>query len=443
MACQPVTTNQTLEEASTDLPNIIFIMADDLGYGDLGSFGQRVIQTPNLDQMAKEGMRLTQCYAGSPVCAPSRSCLMTGLHTGHTTVRGNFGKTGVLGLAGNPGRVPLKAEDLTIAEALKEGGYVTGMFGKWGLGEPNTTGHPNDQGFDTFFGFLNQRRAHNYYPEYLWHNKEKVELAGNLGDKEEEYAHDKFSEKALDFVREHRDRHFFLYLPYTVPHARYQIPDTSPYTAEPWEEKEKIHAAMISRMDRDIGDLFDLLKELQIDDKSIVFFCSDNGAAERWEGRFDSSGALRGRKRDMYEGGIRSPMIVRYPAEIEGGSSSDFPCYFPDIMPTLLDIASLPIPDGLDGVSILPTLLGEKQTTATRHLYWEFHERGFQQAVRYGNWKAVRLKVGGALELYDLSTDEGEMHNVASQHPALIQEIESYLASARTLSVDWPGPSPE
>ena len=285
-------------------PNIIFIMADDLGYGDLGSFGQKVIQTPNLDQMAKEGLRFTHCYAGSTVCAPSRSVLMTGKHTGHTTVRGNFGKYGVVGLGGGEGRVPLEADDVTVAEVLKEVGYVTGMTGKWGLGEPDTTGHPNDQGFDEWFGYLNQRKAHTYYPDFIWKHKKKVEFPENSDGKKVTYTHDLFTDFALDFVKRHKDDPFFLYLPYTVPHSAYEIPDTVPYTDRPWTDDEKVHAAMITRLDRDMGSLFQLLKDLELDEDTIVFFCSDNGAAERWEGRFDSSGSLRGRKRDMYEGGI-------------------------------------------------------------------------------------------------------------------------------------------
>lgn len=441
--CQSLPEQNQSRTISDYRPNIIFIMVDDLGYGDLGSYGQGIIKTPYLDQMAREGMRFTQCYAGSPVCAPSRSCLMTGLHTGHTTVRGNFGKTGVVGLAGNPGRVPLKAEDITVAEALKQVGYVTGMTGKWGLGEPGTSGHPNDQGFDDFFGFLNQRRAHDYYVEYLWHNKEKTELSGNLDGKKGEYVHDLFTDFALDFIRQHQDTSFFLYVPYTIPHAKYQIPDTYPYTDSLWEQDEKVHAAMVTRMDRDIGRLFDLLKKVKIDERTIVFFCSDNGAAQRWEGRFDSSGPLRGRKRDLYEGGIRTPLIVRYPGKIAPETKSDLPCYFPDMMPTLLDIAGQDAPPELDGISFLPTLLGENQDLPDRYLYWEFHERGFQQAVRYGNWKAVRLKPKEKLELYDLVTDPGETKNLTDQYPDVITQIEEYLDAARSPSIDWPGPISE
>ena len=420
-----------------DRPNIIFIMADDLGYGDLGSYGQTVIQTPYLDLMAKEGTRFIYAYAGSPVCAPSRSVLMTGMHTGHATVRGNFGKYGVKGLAGGNGRVPLNAEDVTVAEVLKEAGYVTGMTGKWGLGEPGTTGHPNEQGFDEWFGYLNQRRAHSYYPDFIWRNKERVDLPGNTDGKKETYTHDLFAEFALEFVRENRGNRFFLYIPYLIPHSRYEIPDTAPYMNQPWKEDEIIHAAMVTRMDRDIGRLFALLKELGIDEETIVFFCSDNGAAQRWEGRFDSSGSLRGRKRDMYEGGIRTPMIVRWPGIVAAGKTNGFPWYFADVLPTLVDLAGGQAPDRLDGISVLPSILGNPQSK-DRFLYWEFFENGFQQAVRWKDWKAVRLALGEPLELYDLASDESETNNIASENPDIVAKFETYLKGARTDSINWP-----
>jgi arylsulfatase A-like enzyme len=419
-------------------PNIIFIMADDLGYGDLGSYGQTVIQTPNLDQMAIEGLRFTNCYAGSTVCAPSRSVLMTGLHTGHTTVRGNFGKFGVVGLGGGEGRVPLNESDVTVAEVLKEAGYTTGMTGKWGLGEPNTSGHPNDQGFDEWFGYLNQRRAHSYFPDYIWKNKNKYVLPKNRNERKETYTHDLFTEFALDFIKRHERDPFFLYLPYTVPHSRYEIPDTAPYSKQPWSDDEKVHAAMITRLDRDIGAILKLLKDLKIDENTIVFFCSDNGAAERWEGRFDSSGVLQGRKRDMYEGGLRTPMIVRWPGKVAAGKTDNTVWYFADALPTFAEIAGAKAPSNTDGLSVLPTILGQEQDLSDRHLYWEFFENGFQQAVRRGNWKAIRLALGEPLELYDLSKDESESNNIAANNPKIIAEMEAILKSARTHSENWP-----
>ena len=274
-------------QADESQPNIIFIMADDMGYGDAGCYGQKLIQTPNIDSMATEGTRFTNCYAGSPVCAPSRSVLMTGLHTGHTTVRGNFGMHGVIGLGGGKGRVPLRTDDVTVAEVLKSAGYVTGMMGKWGLGEPDTSGHPNIQGFDQWFGFLNQRRAHNHYPEFLWLNQQRFELPGNAAGGEQQYSHDLFTGFALNFIRQHQSRPFFLYLPFTVPHAKFQTPDLGVYADRDWPEEAKRYATMISRMDADIGRILNLLKELQIDERTIVFFCSDNGAANRYDGLFD------------------------------------------------------------------------------------------------------------------------------------------------------------
>ena len=424
---------------SQERPNIIFIMADDLGYGDLGAYGQQVIQSPNLDQMAKEGMRFTQCYTGSPVCAPSRSTLMTGLHTGHTTVRGNFGKTGVVGLGGGKGRVPLKAEDLTVAEALKKAGYITGMAGKWGLGEPNTSGHPNLQGFDDFFGYLNQRRAHNYYPDYLWHNEDKIPLPGNKEGKKLQYSHHLIHDFALSFIEANIDTSFFLYIPYTPPHDKYQIPDTGIYVEKDWTEDEKVHAAMVSMIDKNVGEIFQLLKNKGIDDNTIVFFCSDNGAAKRWEGRFDSSGKLKGRKRDLYEGGIRTPMIVRYPGKIPSATINETPWYFPDVFPTLMSLAKLNAPDNLDGINIAPVLWGEEVSTKDRYFYWEFHERGFQQAIRWNQWKGIRLKSNEPLALYDLTKDPYEQTNVADLHPDMVKQFETYLKTARTASIDWPG----
>ncbi len=426
------------QNRSADRPNIIFIMADDMGYGDLGCYGQTLIQTPHIDRMAAEGVRFTDCYAGSTVCAPSRSVLMTGQHTGHTTVRGNFGKYGVTGLAGGEGRVPLEKDDITVAEVLKTSGYATGMSGKWGLGEPNTSGHPNDQGFDEWFGYLNQRRAHSYYPDFIWKNREKFDLPKNRDGKKGIYTHDLFTEFALDFLTRYQNEPFFLYLPYTVPHSRYEIPDTAPYSNEKWTDDEKVHAAMITRLDRDVGRLFQSLEDLQIDEQTIVFFCSDNGAAERWEGRFDSSGSLRGRKRDMYEGGIRTPMIVRWPGVISPNQTSAVPWYFADVLPTLAELGKATAPPDIDGISIAPTLLGKPQNLKSRPMYWEFFEKGFQQAVRKGNWKAIRPAVGDPLQLYDLDRDLSETNDIASKHPTIVSEMESILNSVRTPSRNWP-----
>lgn len=430
--------NDQKQEELAERPNIIFIMADDLGYADLGAYGQKSIKTPNIDLLAKEGIRFTQCYAGSPVCAPSRSVLMTGQHTGHTYVRGNGSK-----MVDKPyplNRVPLRPEDITVAEVLKQAGYVTGITGKWGLGEPGTTGIPNEQGFDEWVGFLNQNYAHNYYPEYIWKNQEKLLLKGNAGGGEGEYVNNYFTDFAADFITRHKDTTFFLYLSVTLPHDEYEIPETdlAAYANEDWDETEKIYAAMVGRLDKDVGNVVSLLKELNIDERTIVFFCSDNGAARRWEGRFDSSDPLRGRKRDMYEGGIRVPMIVRMPGKIAAGQVSDYPWYFADVLPTLAELAGVRAPEKIDGMSVRAVIFEGRQEPVHRFMYWEFHEKGLSQAVRWKNWKAVRYGLEGNLELYDLSADEKEAFDVSDDHPEIVKIINDYLKTARTTSDFWP-----
>lgn len=416
------------EKALGDIrkPNIIFIMADDLGYGDIGVYGQQVIPTPNIDQLAAEGMRFSQCYAGSTVCAPSRSVLMTGQHTGHTTVRGNNGIGGVVGLGGAPGRIPLEENDTTIAEVLKDAGYYTGMVGKWGLGEPNTSGEPLRQGFDEFYGFLNQRRAHSYYPEYIWHNNDKVRLKGNMDGQKTEYIHTKFMDYTIDFLDRHQDTAFFLYLPFTLTHDEYEI--TSPHAyidSLQWTEEERIYAAMTSLLDESVEEIMKKLHALGIDKNTLVFFCSDNGAARRWEGRFDSSGSLRGRKRDLYEGGIRTPMIVRYPGMIKAGTQSDTPWYFADVLPTLAALSGAKIPHQIDGKNMLPSfgLSPDTLPGKERVFYWEFYEGGFQQAIRMGMWKAVKPYTEKPWELYNLETDLSESLDVSSKHQDIVDKI--------------------
>lgn len=428
-------------------PNMVFILADDLGYGDLGCYGQKVIRTPNLDRMAAEGMRFTQCYAGSTVCAPSRCSLMTGLHTGHARVRGNA-------------LVPLRPEDTTVAEVLRDAGYTTALIGKWGLGEPDTSGIPTRQGFDYFFGYLNQAHAHNYYPEYLWRNEEKVPLEGNVeiepqvSGERAQYSHDLFTREALAFLdNQTDDQPFFLYLAYTIPHANnergnalgdgMEVPDYGPYEDEDWPDPEKGRAAMITRMDRDIGLLFEKLKALGLDDNTVVFFSSDNGP-HREGGTdpdfFDSNGPLKGIKRDLYEGGIRVPMIVRGPGRVPAGVVSHRVWAFWDFLPTAAELAGASAPEGIDGKSAAPALLGRSEPPGRDEpLYWEFHERGFSQAARKGPWKAVR-RSDAPLELYDLRTDLGEEHDVAGDHPDIVAEMERFLASARTDNPHWPVP---
>jgi len=432
-------------------PNIIYILVDDLGYGDLGCYGQAQIKTPNIDRMAAEGMRFTDHYAGSTVCAPSRCCLMTGLHTGHALIRAN-------------GRLPLRPEDVTVAELLKGAGYTTGIVGKWGLGEADTTGIPNRQGFDQWFGYLNQRHAHNYYPEFLWDNEEKVPLKNKVIDKGRlggvatervDYSHDLFAERALRFVEDHQDDPFFLYLALTIPHANneagnegMEVPSYAPYEDKTWPDAQKGHAAMITRMDRDIGRLLDRLKDLGLDEKTLVIFTSDNGPHKEGGADptfFNSSGPLRGYKRALYEGGIRVPMIARWPGRIEAGVQSDHISAFWDFLPTCCDVAGIETPGGLDGISMLPTLIGQPaQQRSHPYLYWEFHEQGKRQAIRWGKWKGVRNRVAanpeGPIELYDLAQDVGEQDDVAAGHPEIVLKIEGLLAGARVPSEHWPFP---
>jgi arylsulfatase A-like enzyme len=430
------------QDASARKPNIIFIMADDLGYADLGCYGQKFIKTPCIDALAEEGMSFTQCYAGTSICAPSRNVLMTGQHTGHTTVRNNFGVGGVKGLGGADGRIPLQPEDVTVAQILKQAGYVTGMTGKWGLGEPDTSGEPNRKGFDEWFGYLNQRRAHSYYPDYLWRNTEKAPLKGNQDGGRENYSHDRFTEFALDFIERHKDEPFFLYIPYTIPHGTYEVPDLAPYADEPWKDDEKTFAAMVTRMDGDVGRIMASLDNLGIDENTLVFFCSDNGAAKRWEDRFDSSGPLRGQKSDLYEGGIRTPMIARHPGKVPAATTSDLAWYFADVMPTLAELAGVEAPAGIDGCSVLPTLHGEEQDLSDRVLYWELPKKGMKQAARRGDWKVVRQDWDKPCELYDLRADPGEAHDLAATHPDILTEMKEYLETCRTDSPFFPTVNP-
>jgi len=436
-------------------PNILLIQADDLGYGDLGVYGQARFETPALDRLAREGIRFTQYYAGSTVCAPSRTALMTGLHTGHAWIRGN-------------GDFPLRPEDVTVAEVLRQAGYRTAVIGKWGLGGPGTTGQPDRKGFEYAFGFLDHRHAHRQFTDHLWRNGERVGT-----DLDRDYVNDLFTKEAGAFIARDDPRPFFVYLDYTVPHAELRVPEDSlapfrgrfperPFSNPPADAKRAgatadspslgyrsqaaphaAFAAMITRMDRDVGRLADLLQQRGIERRTLVMFTSDNGPHQEGGGDpvfFKSAGGLRGIKRDLYEGGIRVPMIARWPGTIPAGRVSDHVWAHWDVLPTLADLAGAPIPPGLDGLSMARALRGEVPPTH-RFLYWEFHERGFQQAVRMGSWKAVRLERGGPLELYDLATDPSEQRDVAGAHPQVVAEIEHYLEAARTESTRWPGRS--
>ncbi|MUL35692.1 arylsulfatase [Gloeocapsopsis dulcis] len=409
-------------------PNIILILADDLGYGDLGCYGQKYIKTPHLDQMAREGMRFTDFYSGSTVCAPSRCTLMTGYHTGHCRIRGNNGADDI----------SLLAEDITIAEILKAAGYTTAMFGKWGLGGSGSTGEPHLKGFDEWFGYLNHVHAHDYYPSYLW-RQQRIPISPGT------YSHNLFTQEALDFIRRKQDEPFFLYLPYTIPHANnelgdegMQVPSDAPYSHKPWPQQQKNYAAMISFLDADVGRILALLAELNLEEDTIVFFSSDNGPHEEGGATaefFDSNGPLNGIKRDLYDGGVRVPMIARWLGTIQPGEYHQ-PYALWDFLPTATEIAGIPTPKGIDGISMLPVLLSQP---ANNHefLYWEFHERGFEQAIRMNRWKAVRHGIDRPIELYDLEKDVSEQRNVANKYPEVVQRIADILQS-KSLRVESP-----
>jgi arylsulfatase A-like enzyme len=433
-------------------PNIILIHADDLGYGDLSAYGQARFSTPHIDRLAQQGIRFTQYYSGSTVCAPSRASLMTGQHTGHVWVRGN-------------GDIPLREEDVTIPMVLKSAGYRTAVVGKYGLGGPQTSGRPDRKGFEYSFGFIDHRHAHRQYTDHLYRNSERVPV-----DVERDYVNDLFTREARSFITQPDKRPFFLYLAYTAPHAELRVPEDSlaPFKGR-FEEKPFVNAkadavtagatldgaslgyrsqptpraafaAMITRMDRDIGGILDLLRERKIDRQTLVIFTSDNGPHR--EGGADpeffrSSGGLRGIKRDLYEGGIRVPMLVSWPGTVPEGRVSYHPWAHWDMMPTLAEFAGAKAPAAIDGVSRARAVRGGDQPVQ-EFMYWEFHERGFQQAVRMGDWKAVRLKRDAPIELYDLPDDPHEQTNVASLFPDVVAKIEKYLATARTESARWP-----
>ena len=427
-------------------PNIIFIMADDLGYGDLGCFGQKRIRTPNIDRLAAEGMKLTDFYAGSTVCAPSRCVLMTGLHTGHCFIRGN-------------GKINLRPDDVTVAEVLKQAGYTCGLAGKWGLGHEKSSGLPTRQGFDHFFGYLDQHHAHNYFPSFLVRGEKRVALRnvvpreGQFGQgvatKQVDYSHDLIMTDALGWLEEVHKRPFFLYLSLTIPHANneagrqgMEVPDLGDYAKTDWPEIQKATAAMIGRLDRDVGRLMGMLKRLAIDRNTVVFFTSDNGPHREGGNNpdfFDSNGKLRGIKRDLYEGGIRVPTIVRWPGHIASGSTSGVVGSFADVLPTLADLAGGSVPEGIDGLSIVPTLTGNpKSQELHKYLYWEFYERGGTRAVRMGGWKAVAKSFfGKELELYHLPTDLGEQKNVAAEHPEIVARALAAMKDAHRPSPMW------
>ena len=420
-------------------------MGDDLGYGDVGCYGQKQIRTPNIDRIAAEGMRFTDGYSGCTVCAPCRSVLHTGRHMGHTTVRSN------------PGGVPILAEDFTLAEMLKSAGYATGGYGKWGIGDVGTTGAPSRHGFDEFFGYLNQVHAHFYYPRILFHNEKPYPLKGNEDGKRTTYSHDVIAQKAIDFIYRSKDRPFFCYMPFTIPHWELLVPEDSfseyrgrfpekPFKVghyAPQDNPHAAYAAMITRMDRDIGRVMKVLKALNLDSNTIVFFASDNGPAGRLaqDDFFNSAGPFRGQKSTFYEGGIRVPFIARWPGRIAPGSVNSHPAVFYDMMPTFAQLSGARAPKNTDGISIVPTLTGAGKQAAHEFMYWElprydrktgtFPRETPAQAVRMGEWKAVRPKADAPLELYNLTKDIGETTNVAAENRAVMARIQKYLETAR------------
>ena len=460
-------------------PNIILVVADDFGYGELGCYGQKKIRTPNLDRLAAEGVRFTQSYSGSPVCAPSRCVLLTGRHTGHAYIRDNDELSERGDVWNDPaleGQRPLPEGTVTIASHLKKAGYATAACGKWGLGGPGTTGEPNRQGFDYFYGYLCQRLAHNYYPVHLWRDGRKEILAGNTfhfgrgklsADKNpldkasyaefsgKQYSLDLIAADARAWLQAHKDQPFFLYLPFTVPHLALQVPPDSleeyegefpetPYKGEkgylPHWAPRAAYAAMITRLDREIGRLMALLKDLRLDERTLVLFSSDNGATIDVGGAdtdfFESNAPLRGKKTMVYEGGIRVPLIARWPGRIKPGRVTGHICAFEDYLPTFCEAAGVRPPAEIDGVSFLPALLGDERRQAEReYFYWEFQGR---QVVRRGDWKGIRNAGQGTFELYDLATDSAESRNLALQKLDVVREIEELMRTARTESELFP-----
>jgi len=431
--------------------NVIYILADDLGYGDLGCYGQKIIKTPNIDRLAANGMLFTQHYAGCTVSAPSRCSLMTGLHTGHAQIRGNKQTK-------PDGQEPMDAATYTIASLFKDAGYVSGLFGKWGLGFPGSESTPNKMGFDEFYGYNCQLQAHSFYPEYLWHNDSKVCFPGNVNLGRKIYSADSIHSYALKFIRSNKDKPFFAMLTYTLPHAELNLPHDSVYnrlsglfSETPFIQGKSTYftsdkpkasfAAMVQRLDLYVGQVLNEIKKLGIEDNTIVFFSSDNGP--HMEGGadpdfFNSSGPLRGTKRDMYEGGIRVPMIAHCPSLIKAGSSSDHISTFWDVMPTFAEITRVKLKEKTDGISFLPVLKGSKKQKQHKALYWEFHEQGGKVAVRMGKWKGIKLNYGKSPEapmlLFDLSNDIHEDNNVATQNPEVVAQIEAIISKEHTHS---------
>jgi arylsulfatase A len=418
-------------------PNVILILADDLGCFDLGCYGQKKIQTPSLDRMAQDGMRFTDAYSGSAVCAPSRSCLLTGQHTGHTAVRGN--PESAVGLVRGSGDPPLPEDSVTVIKAARGAGYKTACIGKWGMGKTGGPGDPLKQGLDYHFGYIGHQEAHNYYPARLWRNNQQVPL------KDKQWSHDVIAEDALRWVREQAASPFMLLFTPTLPHSKLDPPSLEPYADTGWADSDKAYAAMVTRLDKTVGQLLELLRELKIDQNTLVLFTSDNGThtAGRKAQFLNSSGPLRGVKRDVYEGGVRVPLIAWWPGTVKPGTTTDLITANWDFFPTFTDVIGAPPPANSDGISILPTLTGRpKDQKQHEYLYWEFQEQAGKQAVRQGKYKGVRLNVAKQenppIELYDLERDPGETKNIAADHPDIVRGIERIMTSARVPSPTFP-----
>ncbi|PCE64084.1 arylsulfatase [Sediminicola luteus] len=442
------------QQLKNSKPNIIYILADDLGYGDLGSYGQKKFSTPGLDQLAANGLRFTQHYAGSAVCAPSRCSLLTGMDQGHADVRGNKS------IGRGKGQYPLKDETETLAELLQRAGYVTGIIGKWGLGGPGTSSTPYAKGFDFFYGYNDQGNAHHYYPHFLWRNTKKELIPENQGGKRGLFSHDLFTQEAKAFIKENQSRPFFLYLPYTIPHADIDVPENdrqtylgqfpeTPYKGGHYYKQPTPKAAfagMIQRMDRDIQSINDLLQQLGLTENTLVIFSSDNGPHNVGGGDpkfFNSSGGLRGIKRDPYEGGIRVPMIAKWPGTIAAGQETDHISTFYDVMPTLAELVGEKPKSRLNGSSFLSILKNPSKSSKKTYKYWEFHDRKRKwQAVRWGDWKGIRIcdKDGKEqrFELFNLKTDPAEQNDIASQNPKVEKKIRKFMTKRVPSPVaDW------
>ncbi len=422
-------------------PNIIYIMLDDAGYGDLNVDDKAKVKTPNFARMANEGILFHHHYSGSSVCAPTRCVLMTGLHTGHCRRRDNTAKANQADFAGRP-LVFLKDEDVTVAEVLKTAGYKTMGIGKWGLGNPGSTGEPQKQGFDDWYGYLDQVHAHDHYTDYLISGGKRISLPKNKNKQRGTYVHDLFEEKTLQYIRKNKSGPFFLYLAYTLPHGKYDIPaddkNLKHYENQKWSQQTKNYAAMVSRADQTVGKILDLLSELKIDENTIVFYTSDNGPNRPFVKPTSSGGGLRGIKRQLYEGGIRAKMAVRWPGKIAKKTSSNYVWDMRDVFPTACDLAGAKIPKQLklDGISIVPTLMGKTQKPRP-HMYWEMHSP-FQQAVRMGKWKGIRFGTAEPVELYNLEKDPAEKNNLAKENPMVVTEIAKIMDTSRTESRYWP-----